>query len=128
MSMVAALSDLTKRVWESEQEPMEENAKSHVIEDGDFRLDLESETAYVCDKRLDLTAAEFDLLRLLMPHHKKLVTPRTAFAGNENAANGPGLGSLHALMSLRKKLDAVSPVRHYLRTEPWILCSFNPIG
>lgn len=128
MSVVATLSNLMKRGWEREQEPAAERVKARVIVDGDFRLDLDNEMAYVRDKRLDLTAAEFDLLRFLMAHHKKLVTPRTAVSCGESAANDPGTGSLQALMSLRRKLDAVSPMRHYLRTEPWVLCSFNPIG
>jgi hypothetical protein len=30
------------------------------------------------------------------------------------------------LISLRKKLDAAGPGKHYLRTEPWIIYRFDP--
>lgn len=129
MSVATILSNWIGRRAEYEQGPAVQSNKSlGTVVEGDFTLDLETGTAYVCDKRLDLTAAEFDLLRFLMAHRKKLVTPGTVVTGAETAADISAPSSIQLLLSLRRKLDAASPARHYLRTEPWILCSFDPIG
>ncbi len=105
---------------------------SVIIEEGDFRLELGTKTAYLRNNRLELTCAEFDLLQFLLSHQKKLVTPRTILSGNapktESSVEAQSANPLKLLLSLRRKLDAVAPARHYLRTEPWILYSFNPIG
>ncbi len=93
-----------------------------VIEKGDFRLELDIKTAYVGGKQLHLSVAEFDLLEFLITHQKKLITPPAPVDCNHEP------NCLQAAISLRKKLETASPSSHYLRTEPWILCSFNPIG
>jgi len=129
MSVATMLSNWIGRHSEYEQGPVVQSNKSlGMVVEGDFTLDLDTQTAYVCDKRLDLTAAELDLLRFLMAHRKKLITPGTVVTGAEIAADISAPSSIQSLLSLRRKLDAASPEKHYLRTEPWILCSFNPIG
>jgi DNA-binding response OmpR family regulator len=103
------------------------SSRSGVLERGDFRLELDSRVAYVCGRPLNLNEAEFDLLEFLMTHQKKLVTPPTLASG-EVSSSGDSSNLLRAAISLRKKLEAASVAKHYLRTEPWILCSFNPVG
>jgi DNA-binding response OmpR family regulator len=99
------------------------------IETGAFKLDLNSRKAYVRDKELELSSAEFDLLRFLLSHPKKqLVTPRTVLTTDGGALMVRRSEFMKTLLSLRRKLDAVSAGEHYLRTEPWVVYSFSAAG
>jgi len=105
---------------------MRENS---VIESGDFRLDLETKVATLQGRCIDLTADEFDLLHYLISHHRKLVTPTTVLSTpSTDSAVVRRANFIQTLLSLRKKLDAVSSSNSYLRTEPWILYSFDAFG
>lgn len=101
---------------------------SYELVTGDFKLDLMSRRAYVRGHDLELTSAEFDLLRFLLSHPKKLVTPRTVLSTHMESPTVQRTEFIKTLMSLRRKLAAVSPNEHYLRTEPWVLYSFNAAG
>jgi DNA-binding response OmpR family regulator len=99
------------------------------IETGAFKLDLNSRKAHVRDKELELSSAEFDLLHFLLSHPKKqLVTPRTVLTTDAGARMVRRSEFMKTLLSLRRKLDAVSAGEHYLRTEPWVLYSFSAAG
>jgi two-component system KDP operon response regulator KdpE len=78
------------------------------------------------DQELRLTPEEFDVLVFLSSHPQRLVTPRTTLAPSWRANRLRQTEFLTTLISLRKKLDAAGPGKHYLRTEPWILYRFDP--
>jgi len=97
-----------------------------VIEAGDFMIDLERFKASVRGRDLRLTAAEFDLLIFLVGHRRKVVTPRTLLVTRWAPRDVHQEDFLPVLQSLRRKLEAEIPTQHYLRTEPWLLCRFEP--
>jgi len=103
-----------------------ESRRPRVIEAGDFMIDLERFTASVRGHDLRLTAAEFELLVFLVGHRRKVVTPRTLLVTRWTPREVHQEDFLPVLQSLRRKLEAEIPTQHYLRTEPWLLCRFEP--
>ena len=96
------------------------------IESGDFKIDLDRRTVTLCGLELWLTSEEFDVLVFLAGHPQSLVTPRTMLATSWTANRLQQTEFLKVLISLRKKLDAAGPGKHYLRTEPWVIYRFEP--
>jgi DNA-binding response OmpR family regulator len=101
---------------------------SDTVEVGNFKLDRSSKKAFVRGIELQLSANEFDLLQFLLSHPKKLVTPRTVLSTAPGRSPIRQTEFLKTLLSLRLKLDEAAPGEHYLRTEPWVLYSFNAAG
>jgi two-component system KDP operon response regulator KdpE len=97
-----------------------------MIEFGDFRIDLDQRTVTLDDQELRLTPEEFDVFVFLSNHPQSMVTPRTTLATSWTANRPRQTEFLTTLISLRKKLDAAGPGKHYLRTEPWIIYRFDP--
>jgi two-component system KDP operon response regulator KdpE len=107
--------------------PVVNDAEPTVLQEGDFRVDLESRSVTVADREIRLTPKEFDLLTYLMRHAGKVLTHHTLLAalwgGNYVEQNE----YLRVFVgNLRKKIepDATSP--RYILTEPWIGYRFNP--
>lgn len=94
---------------------------------GDFRLNGKTREASLKGQNLELTADEFDLLQYLLTHHKRLVTPRTQLCTSTQPSKVRSANFMGTLLSLKKKLRAVSGA-DYLKTEPWVLYSFNASG
>jgi DNA-binding response OmpR family regulator len=101
-----------------------ENAAADVTA-GDFRLDLQSRSAYLHAQKLSLTSAEFDLLRFLLTHRKMLVTPNTMLSTASDAPTARRTRFMHDLISLKKKLDEAAGQNRYLHLEPWVLYEFE---
>ena len=109
--------------------PIVNEAEPTVLQEGDFRVDLESRSVTVTGHEIRLTPKEFDLLTYLMKHAGKVLTHRRLLAalwgGNYVEQNE----YLRVFVgNLRKKIetDATSP--RYILTEPWIGYRFNPQG
>jgi len=107
--------------------PVVNGAEPTVLQEGDFRVDLESRSVTVAGREIRLTPKEFDLLTYLMRHAGKVLTHHTLLAalwgGNYVEQNE----YLRVFVgNLRKKIepDATSP--RYILTEPWIGYRFNP--
>lgn len=107
--------------------PVVNDAEPTVLQEGDFRVDLESRSVTVSGREIRLTPKEFDLLTYLMKHAGKVLTHRRLLAalwgGNYVEQNE----YLRVFVgNLRKKIetDATSP--RYILTEPWIGYRFNP--
>jgi DNA-binding response OmpR family regulator len=96
------------------------------IEIGDFVINTIERTATVQGDDLRLTSAEFDVLVFLTTHPQRCVTPRTVLATNWTDDDHHQTEFLKALLSLRRKLDAVAGGKQYLRTEPWVIYRFEP--
>jgi DNA-binding response OmpR family regulator len=96
------------------------------IEIGDFVINTIERTATVQGENLRLTSAEFDVLVFLTTHPQRCVTPRTVLATNWTDDDHHQTEFLKALLSLRRKLDAVADGKQYLRTEPWVIYRFEP--
>ncbi len=107
--------------------PVVNDAEPTVLQEGAFRIDLDSRSVTVDGREIRLTPKEFDLLTYLMKHAGKVLTHRTLLAalwgGNYVEQNE----YLRVFVgNLRKKIetDATSP--RYILTEPWIGYRFNP--
>ena len=103
------------------------DAEPTLLQEGDFRVDLESRSVTVAGREIRLTPKEFDLLTYLMKHAGKVLTHRRLLAalwgGNYVEQNE----YLRVFVgNLRKKIetDATSP--RYILTEPWIGYRFDP--
>jgi two-component system, OmpR family, KDP operon response regulator KdpE len=99
---------------------------TRMIESGDFKIDLAERTVTLRGQELRLISEEFDVLVFLASHPQRLVTPRTILATSWTANRLRQTEFLRALISLRKKLDAAGPGKHFLRTEPWVIYRFDP--
>lgn len=104
-----------------------QGAAADLIHSGDFALDTGLQRAYLHDQELELSSAEFDLLRFLLTHPRKMITTQTLLLSH--MGNGVRQAEfMPTLLSLRRKLDAASGAAHYLRTEPCLFYSFNAAG
>jgi len=129
MTRSRSLRQIITKTWGRvpQREPAEESASlTERIEFGDFRIDLDERTVTLDGQELRLTPEEFDVLVFLSSHPQSMVTPRTMLATNWTANRLRRTEFLMTLISLRKKLDAAGPGKHYLRTEPWIIYRFDP--
>lgn len=99
-----------------------------VVMAGNFRLDLESRSAYVSGDRLALTHAEFDLLRFLITHRKMLVTLHTVLSTACDELKIRRAEFIRDLLSLKYKLDETAGHDRYLHIEPWVLYQFDLTG
>jgi DNA-binding response OmpR family regulator len=93
---------------------------------GDFKINISERTASLRDQPLHLTPEEFDVLLFLADHRQGLVTPHTVLATNSTGDRHRRADFLRTLMSLRRKLDAVSTGNRHLHTEPWVVYRFDP--
>jgi len=105
-----------------------EAGKGEVIECGDFRIDTGSRKVTLRGEELRLVSEEFDVLVFLASHPQRLVTSHTMLVTSWTANRLRQTEFLKALISLRRKLDAAGPDKHYLRTEPWVVYRFDPMS
>ncbi|HEY6803939.1 MAG TPA: response regulator transcription factor [Pyrinomonadaceae bacterium] len=98
-----------------------------ILEQGDFRIDLEAREVLVNDHEVHLTPKEFDMLAYFMKNAGKVLTHRTLLAalwgGNYVEQNE----YLRVFVgNLRKKLEPNTSGPRYIVTEPWVGYRFNP--
>jgi DNA-binding response OmpR family regulator len=101
-------------------------ASSETAEVGDFTINTAERTAMLRGQDLRLTSEEFDVLVFLTTHPQRCITPHTILATSWTSDGLHQAEFLKALLSLRKKLDAVVAGNQYLRTEPWVIYKFDP--
>jgi two-component system KDP operon response regulator KdpE len=109
------------------QTPVGNEAPSSVLEDGDFRVDLEARGVSVRDNEVHLTPKEYDLLVYFMRHAGKVLTHRTllgAVWGGNYTEQGEYLRVFVGQLRKKIELDPSSP--RYILTEPWVGYRFNP--
>jgi two-component system KDP operon response regulator KdpE len=102
-------------------------APSDVLEDGDFRVDLEARGVSVRGHEIHLTPKEYDLLVYFVRHAGKVLTHRTllgAVWGGDYTEQGEYLRVFVGQLRKKIELDPSSP--RYILTEPWVGYRFNP--
>ncbi|HEX8283124.1 MAG TPA: response regulator transcription factor [Pyrinomonadaceae bacterium] len=102
-------------------------ARSTVLEDGDFRVDLEARSVSVRGVEVHLTPKEYDLLIYFVRHAGKVLTHHTllgAVWGSNYTEQGEYLRVF--VGQLRKKIELDSSSPRYILTEPWVGYRFNP--
>ena len=102
-------------------------APADVLEDGDFRIDLEARSVTVRGGEVRLTPKEYDLLVYFVRHAGKVLTHRTligAVWGGNYTEQGEYLRVF--VGQLRKKIEIDPSSPRYILTEPWVGYRFNP--
>jgi two-component system KDP operon response regulator KdpE len=102
-------------------------APSSVLEEGDFRVDLEARGVTVRGGEVHLTPKEYDLLVYFVRHAGKVLTHRTllgAVWGGDYTEQGEYLRVF--VGQLRKKIEPDPSSPRYILTEPWVGYRFNP--
>lgn len=122
------ISELLARVRANLRRAPQEESPGGVIEEGDFRVDLDAHVACVRGREVKLTPKEFDLLAYLARHPRKVVTHRKLLAAIWGANSTEQPEYLRVFIGqLRKKIEDKAPVS-YILTEPWIGYRFEPEG
>ena len=102
-------------------------ASSAVLEEGDFRVELEAHSVTVRGGEVHLTPKEYDLLVYFVRHAGKVLTHRTllgAVWGGDYTEQGEYLRVF--VGQLRKKIEPDPSSPRYILTEPWVGYRFNP--
>jgi len=123
------ISELLARVRANLRRAPQDESEGGVIEEGDFRVDLDAHVVLVRNREVKLTPKEFDLLVYLARHSHKVVTHRKLLAAVWGANSIEQPEYLRVFIGqLRKKIetDAASP--SYILTEPWVGYRFEPDG
>jgi two-component system KDP operon response regulator KdpE len=123
------ISELLARVRANLRRAPQDESAGGVIEEGDFRVDLDAHVVLVRNREVKLTPKEFELLVYLARHSHKLVTHRKLLAAVWSANSTEQPEYLRVFIGqLRKKIetDAASP--SYILTEPWVGYRFEPDG
>jgi len=97
------------------------NAEATVIDEGDFRIDLESREVQVKGKVVHLSPKEFDLLLFFVRNASKVLTHRTLLAkiwGGDYTEQTEYLRVF--VRHLRKKIEPDPAKPRYILTEPWV--------
>ncbi len=115
-----------RKAIEQERNAEQGVSSAQIIETGDFRVEVAERFVTLRGEELALTDEEFDVLLYLIGHPQRCVTPRTVLATSWTSDGVHQTEFLKALLSLRKKLDAVAAGNQYLRTEPWVIYRFDP--
>ena len=103
------------------------NATQTLIEQGDFRIDLDAHSVAVAGNEVKLTPKEFDVLVYMAQHPNKVLTHRAilnAVWGSNNVEQNEYLRVF--VGQLRKKLEPDASSPKYILTEPWVGYRFEP--
>jgi two-component system KDP operon response regulator KdpE len=100
---------------------------SHILEVGDFRLDLEERRVTVNGAEVHLTPKEYDLMVYLISHPGKVLTHRTLLTSIWGGESVEQTEYLRVFVGqLRKKIEPEPATPRYILTEPWIGYRFYP--
>jgi len=92
-----------------------------VIEEGDFRVDLETREVHVAGKEIRFSPKEFDLLVYFIRHSGKVLTHRTLLANTWGANYTDQTEYLRVFIRhLRKKIEPDPAKPRYILTDPWV--------
>ena len=107
--------------------PAENSEAKTVIEDGDFRVDLEKRKVSVRGKEIHLSPKEFELLLYFAEHSGKVLTHRTLLAKIWGGNFTDQTEYLRVFIShLRKKIEPDPTRPRYILTDPWVGYRFQP--
>jgi two-component system KDP operon response regulator KdpE len=122
------INELLARVRANLRRVPQEETPGGIIQEGDFRVDLDAHVAYVRDRELKLTPKEFDLLAYLARNARKVVTHRKLLAGvwGPNSTEQPEYLRVF-IGQLRRKIEEKGS-QSYILTEPWVGYRFEPDG
>jgi len=115
------MGELLARVRASLRRSPAASPEATAIEEGDFRIDLESRAIQVDGKEVRLSPKEFDLLVFFMRNTGKVLTHRTLLAKIWGGDYTDQTESLRVFVRhLRKKIEPDPAKPRYILTEPWV--------
>jgi two-component system KDP operon response regulator KdpE len=115
------MGELLARVRATLRRSPEASEEVTVIEEGDFRIDLESREVHVAGKELRLSPKEFDLLAYFVSHPGKVLTHRTLLAKIWGGNYTDQTEYLRVFIRhLRKKIEPEPAKPRYILTDPWV--------
>jgi len=98
-----------------------------MIEEGDFRVDLESREVRVGGNEVHLSPKEFDLLLFFIRNAGKVLTHRTLLAKIWGGNYTDQTEYLRVFVRhLRKKIEPDPAKPRYILTDPWVGYRFEP--
>ncbi len=99
----------------------------HVIDIGQFHIDIEGHAITVSGREVHLTPKEFELLVYLAQHPHKVITHRALLTAVWGANSAEQPEYLRVFVGqLRKKIEPDSESPRYILTEPWVGYRFEP--
>ena len=107
--------------------PAEASEALTIVEEGDFRIDLEGRNVTVRGLEVHLSPKEFELLLYFVRHPGKVLTHRTlltAIWGGNYVEQTEYLRVF--IRHLRKKIETSPAKPRHILTEPWVGYRFNP--
>lgn len=121
------MDELLARIRAALRRQSATDAQTHVLEAGEFRIDLDAHVVTRDGVELHLTPKEFDLLSHLVRNAGKVLTHRALLG----AIWGGDYTEQHEYLrvfigQLRKKIEPNPSEPRYILTEPWIGYRFNP--
>lgn len=121
------MGELLARVRASlRRSPAELSEALTIIEEGDFRIDLEARNVTVRGVEVHLSPKEFDLLVYFVRHPGKVLTHRTLLAAIWGGNYVEQTEYLRVFIRhLRKKIEQTPAKPRHIVTEPWIGYRFN---
>jgi two-component system, OmpR family, KDP operon response regulator KdpE len=122
-----AMGEFLARVRAGLRRSPAEREQETILEEADFRVDLQTREVRVCGREIHLTPKEFDLLVFLQRNAGKVLTHRTVLSavwgGNYVEQNE----YLRVFIGrLRKKIEKDPARPRYILTEPWVGYRFLP--
>ena len=123
------IGELLARVRAALRRLPEVKAEETIIEQGDFRIDLESREVLVAGREVRLSPKEFDLLAYFVRHSGKVLTHRTLLTSTWGANYTEQSEYLRVFIRhLRKKIEPDPAKPRYILTDPWVGYRFVPGG
>src|SRR2546423_9151422 len=121
------MGELLARVRATLRRSPQPNDEATIIEEGDFRIDLESRAVQVETREIHLSPKEFDLLVYFMRHSGKVLTHRMLLAGIWGGDYTDQTEYLRVFVRhLRKKIEPDPAKPRYILTDPWVGYRFVP--
>ncbi len=122
-----SVDELLARVRANLRRLKEVSTTQSLIEDGQFRIDLDAHSVAVSGREVRLTPKEFDLLVYLAQHPRKVITTRKLLGAvwGANSTEQPEYVRVF-VNHLRKKLELDPENPRYILTDPWVGYRFEP--
>jgi len=121
------MGELLARVRAILRRSPESGDEGTVIEEGDFRIDLDTRQVRVAGREIRLSPKEFDLLVYFTRHSGKVLTHRNllnAIWGGNSVEQTEYLRVF--IRHLRKKIEPNPAKPRYILTDPWVGYRFIP--
>jgi two-component system KDP operon response regulator KdpE len=122
-----AMGEFLARVRAALRRSPEVREQETILEEADFRIDLQTRQVQVCGKEIHLTPKEFDVLVYLMRNAGKVLTHHTVLGavwGGNSVDQAEYLRVF--ILRLRKKIEEDPARPRYILTEPWVGYRFLP--